>query len=445
MAAQSEEVALDTGTGSLAGSLLIPDGQGPFPAVLIIAGSGPTDRDGNSTLISGHNNILGQLAEGLARAGVASLRIDHSLDDAYLWCRLLQSDPRFSSLTVVGDGQGAQGGADAAWLAGADGYVSVAGPVHPVSDVLRELSADKDDLRVSIGRFDGPVAIVQSTTDIQVSVVDITRQAERHHREKKEALDRALRFNGALILNQPSSDSLFPADSSHLGLGCRVGHWARLFLKDGRPEYRFGLAEGGYVAQGRLVLDDRMDCVNFLYRCTELARAGSPAEAVAWALRTRFAGAPPLAVVDERGAVDYDRPEHLDYSLDMIRTGIWGRDITSKLTGATADTSGSSRYPAGSFQYVPGQLLRTAELKEGDIVWLVLDPAHEQGAALRRDYGLVIGHIGIVIKDEAETWLVHAASSDLEGCYQGGRLVRVPIQTYLERVEKFAGVVVTRL
>lgn len=58
--------------GPLQGALTLPPGKGPFPAVLMVAGSGPQDRD--ETI--GPNKPFRQLAEGLARAGVASLRYD---------------------------------------------------------------------------------------------------------------------------------------------------------------------------------------------------------------------------------------------------------------------------------------------------------------------------------------------------------------------------------
>ncbi len=60
LATVEEEVQLDTGTGVLYGTLLIPEGTGPFPVVLILSGSGPTDRDGNSAMFPGKNNSLRQ-------------------------------------------------------------------------------------------------------------------------------------------------------------------------------------------------------------------------------------------------------------------------------------------------------------------------------------------------------------------------------------------------
>ena len=58
----------------LAGSLAVPDGDGPFPAVLIASGSGPLDRDSNHR--RARFDVARQLAHALAGAGLASLRYD---------------------------------------------------------------------------------------------------------------------------------------------------------------------------------------------------------------------------------------------------------------------------------------------------------------------------------------------------------------------------------
>jgi uncharacterized protein len=57
---------------ALAGTLVVPPGDGPFPAVVFVTGSGPQDRD--ETLF-GHKPFL-ILADHLARRGIASLRYD---------------------------------------------------------------------------------------------------------------------------------------------------------------------------------------------------------------------------------------------------------------------------------------------------------------------------------------------------------------------------------
>ncbi|MDH7484247.1 MAG: alpha/beta fold hydrolase [Spirochaetales bacterium] len=56
----------------LAGTMTMPEGDGPFPAVVLITGSGPQDRD---ETILGHKPFL-VIAEHLARHGIASLRCD---------------------------------------------------------------------------------------------------------------------------------------------------------------------------------------------------------------------------------------------------------------------------------------------------------------------------------------------------------------------------------
>src|SRR4051812_15401714 len=70
------ELALPTAWGQLAGTLSLPEGRGPWPAVLLIAGAGPTDRDGNNSLLGTHIDNLKRLARALAARGIASLRYD---------------------------------------------------------------------------------------------------------------------------------------------------------------------------------------------------------------------------------------------------------------------------------------------------------------------------------------------------------------------------------
>ncbi len=143
--------------GSLHGILTLPERDGPLPVVLMIAGSGPTDRDGNNPE-GGHNDSLRLLARELAGRGIASLRYDKRgvaasrataprelelsvaayVADAVDWGQLLKSDPRFSRLILLGHSEGALIVSLAAAEAGADALVSLAGVARPVGTVLRE-------------------------------------------------------------------------------------------------------------------------------------------------------------------------------------------------------------------------------------------------------------------------------------------------------------------
>ncbi len=230
-----------------------------------------------------------------------------------------------------------------------------------------------------------------------------------------------------------------------LPVGERVARWAELFLQRGETSYLFGLKEGGYVADSLLVQDYKQDCVLFSYRCSELARASSPRDAVLRALDTRFAGGTAFEVVSASGSVDYDHASHLDYSLDIVRSGIWGRDVTREIGLAVTDSVGTRRYPAGSFAYIPTDALRLERFADGDLLYFVFDESHPRGRKMREEYGLVIGHQGIVRKRDGDVDVIHAAISDLPGEYRGNRVVRVPLRTYLERVESYKGVIVTRL
>jgi alpha-beta hydrolase superfamily lysophospholipase len=67
------EVAFDSAPGvKLAGTLTLPPGERPFPAVIMITGSGPQDRD---ETIVGHKPFA-VIADDLTRRGIAVLRYD---------------------------------------------------------------------------------------------------------------------------------------------------------------------------------------------------------------------------------------------------------------------------------------------------------------------------------------------------------------------------------
>ncbi|NLU82570.1 alpha/beta hydrolase [Rhodococcus sp. HNM0569] len=70
------EITFDSGAVTHYGSLRLPDASGPVPAALILAGSGPTDRNGDSALLDGDIGTLRFLADVLEQHGYASLRYD---------------------------------------------------------------------------------------------------------------------------------------------------------------------------------------------------------------------------------------------------------------------------------------------------------------------------------------------------------------------------------
>lgn len=72
---QIEEVRVTHDDVRLTGTLTLPGGAGPFPAVLMLTGSGPQDRNNGSPELPGYAPYA-QFAAAFAKSGIASLRLD---------------------------------------------------------------------------------------------------------------------------------------------------------------------------------------------------------------------------------------------------------------------------------------------------------------------------------------------------------------------------------
>jgi pimeloyl-ACP methyl ester carboxylesterase len=80
----SQEVTWEIGQTRVYANLTSPASAGPHPAVLFIAGSGPTDRDWNSPLLPGTNGSARLLADALVRDGFVTLRYDKRVSGEHL-------------------------------------------------------------------------------------------------------------------------------------------------------------------------------------------------------------------------------------------------------------------------------------------------------------------------------------------------------------------------
>lgn len=152
---------LDTGSGVLKGSLILPRSDRPQPVVLFVSGSAPIDRNGNAP--GACNAALQRLAEALGRQRIASVRFDKRgvaesrsaepdesrlsveryVDDLVGWIRLLRADPRFSTVILLGHSEGALIASLAADRMPVAGVVTLAGSGRPIDVVLREQLAGK--------------------------------------------------------------------------------------------------------------------------------------------------------------------------------------------------------------------------------------------------------------------------------------------------------------
>ncbi|TWB14182.1 hypothetical protein FBZ89_11748 [Nitrospirillum amazonense] len=180
------EVSLEDGGGSsLYGSLMRPAGWTGGVAVLMQAGSGPSDRDGNSTLLTVRGNLLKLIAQGLAAEGVASLRVDKRciaksaaacpgedklrfstyIDDMAAWARYLARQPQVRCVMLLGHSEGAT----IATLAAAQlvkekvpvcGVLSLAGAGRPFGDIRLQQIRDRG----------APPAILDKVTAIEAAL-----------------------------------------------------------------------------------------------------------------------------------------------------------------------------------------------------------------------------------------------------------------------------------
>jgi uncharacterized protein len=241
-------ITLKTLSGSIHGTLTIPkNASGKVPVVLIIAGSGPTDRNGNSPKLGLNSNTNKLLAEGLGKNGIASvrydkrmvgesetgnkesdLRFDDYVDDAVGMIDKLAEDERFSKVIVLGHSEGSLVGMLAVHDQPAKAFISVAGAGDQADKIVTEQMKSQpqfiqdgfktllDSLkkgktidnidpalyfiaRPSVQRYlmswfrynpqrviktvKIPVLLIQGTTDLQVTVAD----AEKLKKAKSDA------------------------------------------------------------------------------------------------------------------------------------------------------------------------------------------------------------------------------------------------------------------
>lgn len=238
------ELSFPSSDGTLLpGTLLMPetgDGKKP-PLVILHAGLGFADRDGNSYSLAGRNDALRQLALALAKLGVASYRYDKRGAGMATWLVAREADlrfkpwvadlsaclghfaadGRFSSLWVLGQGDGALVAAQAALespheaglivaCASADGpldaYIQavndapeeqraegqallaalragrlVKGPSSFYAQAFREsfqpylIEAFAHDLETQLAAYEGQLLIIQGDRDMQATFGDFTK------------------------------------------------------------------------------------------------------------------------------------------------------------------------------------------------------------------------------------------------------------------------------
>lgn len=148
-------IVLHTKTGDIFGTLTTPQKFQKIPVALIIAGSGPTDRNCNGPMTK--TDAYKMLAKALAQNNIATVRYDKRgiaeskaamkgedelrfedfVNDAKQWVQLIKKDKRFSEIIVIGHSEGSLIGMLASGI-DVKKFISIAGAGRSADEVLKE-------------------------------------------------------------------------------------------------------------------------------------------------------------------------------------------------------------------------------------------------------------------------------------------------------------------
>lgn len=222
----AEEVSYRNGGVELAGTLTTPAGPGPFPAVLLVTGSGAQDRDES---LMGHRPFL-VLADHLSRNGIAVLRADDRgvggssgsvsasttadfAADALAGLRFLRSRPRIAPdrMGILGHGEGAIVAPLAASQSPDVAFVVLlAGTGVPGREVLprqielmaRAAGAPEDQIRTQLDWFRRLAAALRDERDPAALTAALRELARAHASAQSEQELKAMGGVEALIENE---------------------------------------------------------------------------------------------------------------------------------------------------------------------------------------------------------------------------------------------------
>ena len=237
---QIEEVEFQNGDINLAGTLTVPQGDGPFPAVLLISGSGLQDRD---ETVFGHKPFW-VLADHLSRTGIAVLRVDDPgigksaphpeppttadfATDVEAGVTFLKRDDRIGTVGLIGHSEGGIIAAIVASRRDDIGFVALmAGPGVPGAELLL-----KQNERI----FDG-MGIVGERKDTLLTLLDrlfTTLTSDMTEDEMRQQVDEIVR-------KQFEINGIPPAQQDETQVQAAVEQvlnpWMRYFLAfDPRP------------------------------------------------------------------------------------------------------------------------------------------------------------------------------------------------------------------
>jgi len=212
------DLTVESGDAVLAGSLRLPEAGGPFPAFVLLTGTGPQDRD---ETIAGRP-VFAALASALAEQGIASLRLDDRgvgqsggnfaaatpqvfADDAAAALAVLRDRPEIDGgrVGLLGHSEGSVTAFLAAQTADPDFILTLAGMTSRADRVLFEQG------EALVRAAGGDDAAVANTRAVQEEIIELARTTP---------IDRLAEDIEAAMLARGQSEQMARANAQTWGL-----------------------------------------------------------------------------------------------------------------------------------------------------------------------------------------------------------------------------------
>lgn len=183
---------------------------------------------------------------------------------------------------------------------------------------------------------------------------------------------------------------------------------------------------GEYVFRNVIIYDEKVDCMYFVFRCTEIALSNKENSPEQVALSQRFHT---KGIISNGVVLNYQ--DRFAYADDMISSPKWGIDVSNSI-GKISQIEGTRGIDY--FNFVGKNDVNLRNFQNGDIIFFIK-------AKEKRVADEVIGHLGFIEVENGSVYLIHA--SGLKKFEANGSVKKVLLANFLQKTN-FIGVIVKR-
>jgi fermentation-respiration switch protein FrsA (DUF1100 family) len=300
----NEDILIGRPDYTLPATISLPASGGALPCVVFFAGSGPTDRDWTSPLLSGKNGSGAQLALALQARGVGSIRFDkvgsganmpksnlpsdlkmlgvlslaHYVDEAGAAFDELASRGGCDSISLLGHSEGSIHASSAAIEKQADprfgGLISLSGPSRSILEIAIEqirairMKAGDDDAVVdeALGAFRAAMLRPDAPAPDLSALPEATALWQATHAPVQQKVARELiladplaglhAYRGRALVVSAANDAQVPgsdADRIFAALGSDINDKTRLTIADANHVYKRETRAPATISQSEIV------------------------------------------------------------------------------------------------------------------------------------------------------------------------------------------------